>query len=166
MMVRIWNFFLYQNFLHYTFYIPTSRSLTTITEQNSYVVVKLPEVNFFLQKSVSDIFPCFRKIQISKIHATPSPRENTSIIIKLENFKLSRPNLQWEKEYHYFIMVDISVFVGRGQKKIGVCDCKELRCYFFLQNFVSDIFPCSRKVRISKITGIPFPEKIRLEYKF
>ena len=93
MMVCIWNFFLYQNFLHCTFYIPTSRSFTTITEQNSNVIVKLPEVNFFLQKSASDIFPCSRNIQISKIHATPSPRENTLIIIKLENFKLSRPNL-------------------------------------------------------------------------
>ena len=63
-------------------------------------------------------------------------------------------------------MVDIFVFVGRGQKKIGVLIVRSYDATFFLQNFVSDIFPCSRKVRISKITGIPFPEKIRLEYKF
>ena len=109
------------------------------------MVVKLPEVNFFLQKSASDIFPCSRNIQISKIHATPSPRENTLIIIKLENFKLSRPNLQWEKEYRYFIIVGISVFVGRGQKKIGVYDCKELRCYFFSSKFCIGFFPVFQK---------------------
>ena len=109
------------------------------------MVVKLPEVNFFLQKSASDIFPCSRNIQISKIHATPSPRDNTPIIIKLENFKLSRPNLQWEKEYRYFIIVGISVFVGRGQKKIEVCDCKELRCYFFSSKFCIGFFPVFQK---------------------
>ena len=59
-------------------------------------------------------------------------------------------------------MVGISVFVGRGQKKIEVYDCKELRCYFFSSNFASDFFLCSRKVRISKITGMPFPEKIMI----
>ena len=33
---------------------------------------------------------------------------------------------------------------------------------FFLLNFVSDFFPCFRKVGISKITGMPFPEKIMI----
>ena len=150
------HFFIFQSF------VPTGPAL----KKFQCMIVKLPEVNFFLQKSASDFFPCSRNIQISKIHATPSPRKNTLIIIKLENFKLSRPNLQWEKEYHYFIMVDISVFVGRGQKKIEVLIVRSYDATFFLQNFASDFFLCSRKVRISKITGIPFPEKIRLEYKF
>lgn len=94
MMVCIWNFFLHQNFLHYTFlYFNLSFPHDHHWTKFLCMVVKLPEVNFFLQKSASDIFPYSRNIQISKIHATLSPRENTLIIIKLENFKLLRPNL-------------------------------------------------------------------------
>ena len=131
------------------------------------MVVKLPEVNFFLQKSASDIFPCSRNIQISKIHATPSPRENTLIIIKLENFKLSRPNLQWEKEYHYFIIVGISVFVGRGQKKIEVCDCKELRCYFFFFKILHRIFSrVPERLEFQKSQGYHFPKKLGWNINF
>ena len=140
------KFFLILKFstLHFFIFqplVPTGPAL----KKFQCMIVKLPEANFFLQKSASDIFPCSRNIQISKIHATPSPRENTLIIIKLENFKLSRPNLQQEKEYRYFIMVDIFVFVGRGQKKIEVCDCKELRCYFFSSKFCIGFFPVFQK---------------------
>ena len=62
--------------------------------------------------------------------------------------------------------MSISVFAGRGQKKIECMIVRNYDATFFLQNFASDFFLCFRKVGISKITGIPFPEKIRLEYKF
>lgn len=48
-------------------------------------------------------------------------------------------------------------------------ECVIVKSYdatFFLQNFASDFFPCFRKVRISKITGIPFPEKLGWNINF
>ena len=161
------KFFLISKFstLHFFIFQPLVPSGPAL-KKFQCMIVKLPEVIFFLQKSASDIFPCSRNIQISKIHATPSPRENTLIIIKLENFKLCGQTYSGRKNTVILLWQVFPFLQGEVRKKLRCVIVRSYDATFFLQNFASDFFLCSRKVRISKITGIPFPEKIRLEYKF
>ena len=155
------KFFLISKFstLHF-FIFQSSDSSRPAQTKFLRMVIKLPEATFFLQKSASDISPCSRNIQISKIHATPSLRENKLIIIKLENFKLCGPTYNGRKNTVILLYCMFPFLQEEVRKKLKCVIVRSYDATFFLLNFASDFFLCSRKVGISKITGMPFPEKL------
>lgn len=131
----ILHFFIFQSF------VPTGPAL----KKFQCMIVKLPEVNFFSSKIHIGYFSVFQKHSNFKNSRNTISKRKYLNHNKIGELQTLRPNLQWEKEYRYFIMVGISVFVGRGQKKIEVYDCKALRCYFFSLKFCIGFFPVFQK---------------------